>query len=167
MAFALRIERQFPLALTYRGPVAVLEFEFSFFFPRGADDLALLLDVALFSIDVLPIIQANYLRYTIESDEIPTPDRYRVKIMLAGEVERAAGTLSVPFSAVRAPQGVFAIPPLLVIVVAIGIALLFAVIIWRTYQVTRKPLGLVLVVGAIALGVGAAYYIAGPRRSNA
>jgi hypothetical protein len=171
MAFVLRREREFPLALTYQGPEAVLEFEFSFFFPFGADDLAFLLDGALFSIDVLPIIQANYLRYTIESDREPLPDRYRVRLMLAGEVEESQGQLGpfTPFAKVR-PQALFAIPPLLVIVTALGIALIFAVIAWRTYTlglfqgIFGKPKDAIpfLLLGAVGLGL----YLVFVRRRN-
>ena len=168
MAFVLQIEKPFDLALSYQGPVAVLEMEFSFFFPNGASDLAFLLDIALFSFDVLPVIQANYLTYTIESEAVPlAPDHYRVKIMLAGEVENSQGELGpfVPFSVTRRPQAVFAIPPLLVIVAALGLAAFLGVVIWRTYQLTGKALGLVLVLGAIALGLGLAFS-GGGRRSN-
>lgn len=181
MAFALRREREFPLGLSYRGPTAVLEFEFSFFFPGGADDLAFVLNAALFSIDVLPIIQANYLKYTIESDRDPFPDRYRVRITLAGEVEESSGVIGpFPSSQIRAPQAFFAIPPLLLIVVAVGIALLFAAIIWNTFNgglwgtffggggggggAKPDPVAAALVLGAVALGL---YFVFGRRRSSA
>ena len=177
MAFELRREREFELGLAYVGPTAVLQFEFSFFFPGGADDLAFLLDAALFSIDVLPIIQANYLRYTIESDREPFPDRYRVTITLAGEVEASSGTLGpfTPFAQAH-PQVVFAIPPLLVIIAAIGLALIFVVIAWNTFRGglwgtvfgdtpgKPDPVTLALVLGAIGVG---AYMIFGRRKGNA
>ena len=173
MAFVLRREREFPLALTYQGPEAWLEFEFNFFFPFGGDELAVLLEIALFSVDVLPVIQANYLRYTIESDQDPLPDRYRVRIMLAGEVEKSQGVLGPfpPLSQAR-PQALFAIPPLLVIVTAIGIILIFAVIAWRTYTVGLGPAifggeGLIpglLTLGAIGVGL---YLVFGRKRGNA
>ena len=137
MAFELRKEREFELGLTYVGPTAVLEFEFSFFFPNGADDLAFLLNAALFSIDVLPIVQTSYLRYTIESDKEPFPDRYRVKITLAGDVDAPAEGILGPFplfSQVQAPQAVFAIPALAAIIVALGIVLVLAVFAWKIYN---------------------------------
>lgn len=182
MAFELRKEREFELGLSYQGPTAVLEFEFSFFFPRGEDDLAVLLEIALFSVDVLPIIQANYLRYTIESDREPFPDRYRVKLTLAGEVEASSGTLGpfLPFSHTQGPQGSFAIPPLLVIITALGLVLLFAVIAWKTYKGglwglvfggggggddgLAAPWAVAVALGAVGLGL---YFIFGRGRRNA
>ena len=174
MAFELRKEREFELGLSYQGPTAVLEFEFNFFFPRGADDLALILDVALFSIDVLPEIQGNYLFYTIESDREPFPDRYRVRITLAGEVEESQGELGpfFPFSHARRPQAVFAIPPLLVIVGAVGLALFFTVIAWRTFKGglwggafggsgLPAPWSTAVALGAIGLGL---YFVFGRGR---
>ena len=179
MAFVLRREREFEFGLAYVGPTAVLQFEFSFFFPGGADDLAFLLDAALFSIDVLPIIQANYLHYTIESDREPFPDRYRVTITLAGEVEQSAGELGpfLPFSQTHRPQAVFAIPPLLVIITALGLALLFAAIAWKTFKGglwgglfgggddgLSPPYAVAVALGAVGLGL---YFIFGRGRRNA
>ena len=173
MAFELRREREFELGLVYSGPTAVLEFEFSFWFPNGADDLALILDAILFSIDVLPIIQANYLRYTIESDREPFPDRYRVILTLAGDVEEASGVIGPPFSQ-TSPQALFTIPGLLVIVAAVGLALFFAVIAWKTYKgglwgaVFGEPpptaVAAVVALGAIGLGL---YFVFGRRRADA
>ena len=153
MAFGLQIEKEFDLALTYDGPTAVLAFEFNFFFPGGASDLAFLLDIALFSVGVIPIIQANYLRYTIESDPVPFPDRYRVTIFLAGEVEESQGTLG-PFTpfAQAGPQAIFALPPLLLIVIAVGVAGLLGVIAYRTFTLGLGP---ALGIPTWAMGVGA------------
>lgn len=175
MAFVLQIERQFPLDRTYQGPEAWLEFEFSFFFPRGADDLALILDAALFSINVLPVIQLNYLRYTIESDNLPRqPDRYRVSVVLAGEVEASQGTIDPLFAQIQAPQAIFAPVTIIAIAIAVGIALVFASIAWRTFTVGLAPtiFGIgkgaivpgLLTLGAVGLGL---YFVFGRQRINA
>ena len=177
MGFVLRRDREFALALTHQGPVAVLELEFSFVFVSGLwgdaiDELEAYLRLALFSTQVLPMIQANYLGYTIESDTHPLIDRYRVSVMLAGEVERSQGVLG-PFPpfAQHAPQALFAIPPLIVIATALGIALVFAAIAWRTYTVGlggalfgKGPVGTIAMAGAVALGL---FLVLGGRRESA
>ena len=164
MGFVLQREQEFELALTYRGPVAVLEIEFSFVFISGLwsdsiDELETYLRGGMFSAQVLPIIQTNYLGYTIEADTRPRIDRYRVKIMLAGEVEKSQGELGPfrPFSQTEGPQALIALPPLLVLVAAFGIAGLFAAIAYRTYTVgLAGALGIppwAMGVGAVAIGV--------------
>jgi len=164
MAFALKRERQFDLALTHQGPVAVLEIEFSFVFVSGLwsdsiEELETYLNVGLYSAQVLPIIQTNYLGYSIEADTRPLIDRYRVKIMLAGEVEASRGELGpfLPFSLAQSPQGIIALPPLLVLVTAIGIAGLFGVIAYRTFTVgLAAALGIppwAIGLGAVAVGL--------------
>lgn len=163
MAFVLKRDSRFPLGLTYDGPVAVVEVEFNFVFISGIwsdsiDELEFYLNIGLFAADILPIIKTNYLRYTIEADTDPLIDRYRIRISLAGEIEESSGSLGpfLPFAQAR-PQAVIALPGVLTLVAAIGIAGLLGVIAYRTFTLGLGPaLGIppwAMGVGAIVIGL--------------
>ena len=163
MAFQLERDVSFDLAETWRGPVSVLEFSFSFVFPSGifggsaVDELENLVKFGLWSAKVTPGIRDNYLGYTIERDTTPRIDRYQVKVFLAGETDEAKGEIGPFFTggfAQREPHA-FMVPALLVIVIAIGIAGVFAVIAYRIYNLGEKKLiGLSRGIVAVVAGLG-------------
>lgn len=166
---------QFDRAVGYVGPVAVLEFEFSFIFPSGlvggsaVGELEFYLKIGMFSLSVVPTIQADYLAYSIEVDTAPRIDRYRVKVFVAGETERQSGSIGPLFRAnpARTPSVFIAAGTLLAIVFAVGLAGLFAVIAYKIYNAGIGPI-LALGLGAFAIaavaGVAIFFIIGGRRR---
>lgn len=90
--FAIRREKSYDLARTWRGETTVASFTFPFSFsPLPAiPTIAAFLDTAL----AIPPLRDNALSYTIESDTDPKLDRYRITVTLAGEPEReVSGTI--------------------------------------------------------------------------
>lgn len=145
MAFQTKRVVTFPLAETYRGPTAVIRFDFPFVFLPGIDPIAQLeaiVQAGLFSLSIIPEIRDNYLSYELAVDDKAgfTPDRYQVTVIVAGETEEASGTIG-PFFAQHqslrrgqvAAQAFIGIVPLLAIAVAIGILLIFAVIAYNIF----------------------------------
>ena len=181
MAFQTQRVVNFPLANTYRGPTAVVQFDFPFIFLPGIDpidQLNAIVQAGLFSLSIVPEIRNNYLAYELAVDDKAgfTPDQYQVKVIVAGETQEASGTIG-PFlarqpaawttgrplarvSARRDPlyaQAFIGPVLLLTIVVAIGILLVFAAIAYKIFNGSWGPgkvgWGLLLPIALVAGGV--------------
>ena len=193
MAFVVGKEVTFPLGETYRGPTAVVQFDFPFIFLPGIDpidQLNAIVQAGLFSLSIVPEIRDNYLGYKLAVDDRAglTPDRYQVTIFVAGETQEASGTIGPffdrqpaawitgrPLARVSArrdrlhAQAFIAVPLLAAVIVAIGILLVFAAIAYKIFNGSWGPgaLGWGLLL-PIALVAGGVYLImqAGRRRSR-
>lgn len=171
MSFKLERDVAFALAQTWDGPVSALEFSFSFIFPSGVfggsaiAELETYLKAALFSASIIPEIRGSYLGYTIERDTAPRIDRYRVKVFLAGETEESSGKVG-PFffgGLAQTVPHVFPALGLIAIVIAIGIAGIFAVIAYRIYNLGGAGI-IGLSLGIVAIGAGLGLLVLGARR---
>jgi hypothetical protein len=197
MAFQTQKVVVFALGESYRGPTAVVQFDFPFVFFPGIDpidQLNAIVQVGLFSLSIVPEIRNNYLSYELAVDDKPgfTPDQYQVTVIVAGETQEASGTIGPvlagqpmgwtagrPLARVSARRGrlyaqAFIGPVLLVAVaVAIGILLVFAAITYKIFNGSWGPgavgWGIIL---PIALVAGGVYLVAsgalgGRQRSRA
>ena len=180
MAFVVARVVTFSLGETYRGPTAVVQFDFPFVFLPGLDPIAQLdaiIQGALFTATIIPEITANYLGYQLAVDDRAgfTPDRYQVTVFVAGDTQEASGTIG-PFLA-RQPvawttgrplarvsarrdllsQAFIGVVPLLAIAVAVGIILVFATIAYKIFNGSWGPgavgWGLLLPIALVAGGV--------------
>ena len=186
MAFVVGREVTFPLGETYRGPTAVVQFNFPFIFLPGIppiDQLDAIVQVGLFSASIIPGIKDNYLGYELAVDDRGgfTPDRYQVTVFVAGETEAASGTIGPfpPFASQPAwtehrrlarvttqrgrvsPQAFIGPVLLLAVAVAIGILLVFAVISYKIFNGSWGPgavgWGILLPIALVAGGVYLVY----------
>ena len=182
MAFVVGKEVTFPLGETYRGPTAVVQFDFPFVFAPfidPIDQLNVIVQLGLFSLSIIPEVRDNYLGYKLAVDDKGgfTPDRYQVTVFVAGETEAASGTIGPfpPFASQPAwtehrrlakvttqrgrvsPHALIAIPPLVGIIVAIGILLVFVSIAYNIFTGRWGPAafgwGIVLPIALVAGGV--------------
>ena len=181
MAFQVQKVVTFALGETYRGPTAVIQFDFPFVFLPGIDpidQLNAIVQTALFSASIIPEITANYLRYELAVDDKAgfNPDQYQVTVIVAGETQEASGTIGPFFARQPAPwtaRGLLArvsarrdrvypqvfigVVPLLAIAVAVGIILVFATIAYKIFNGSWGPgavgWGLLLPVALVAGGV--------------
>ena len=181
MAFQVQKVVTFALGETYRGPTAVIQFDFPFVFLPGippVDQLNAIVQAGLFSASIIPELTANYLSYGLAVDDKGgfTPDQYQVTILVAGETQEASGTIGPffarqpvawsagrPLARVTARQGrvypqAFIGPILLIAVaVAIGILLVFAAISYKIFNGSWGPAkvgwGLLLPIALVAGGV--------------
>ena len=182
MAFVVGREVTFPLGETYRGPTAVVQFDFPFVFAPfidPIDQLNVIVQLGLFSLSIIPEVRDNYLGYKLAVDDKGgfISDRYQVTVFVAGETQDASGTIG-PFppfasqpawtehgrlarvSARRgaiAPQAFIGVVPLLAIAVAIGILLVFATIAYNIFTgrwgAAAVGWGLLLPIALVAGGV--------------
>lgn len=184
MAFVTQKVVIFPLGETYRGSTAIVQFDFPFVFLPGIDpidQLDAIVQAGLFSASIIPGIQDNYLSYELAVDDKAgfTPDQYQVTVFVAGETQEASGTIGPflarqpaawitgrPLARVSArrgrldPQAFIGVVPLLAIVVAIGILLVFATITYKIFNGDWGPAGIGWgIVLPIALVVGGVYLI--------
>lgn len=168
MSFRLERDKPTNFGRNYDGPVAVVEFEFSFVFLSGlfggsaVDELELLVQAGIFSASIAPVIRNNLLGYLIWRDTAPRIDRYRVQVQVAGEADEASGEIGPFFNRVpSAGPRAIAIPLMLALVVAVGIAGIFAVIAWRIFNLGGAAFSfLVLGLAGIA-AVGVLYVVSG------
>lgn len=168
MSFKLERTRPTDFGRDFKGPIAVIEFEFSFVFLSGifggsaVDELDFYVRAGIFSASIAPIIRNNLLGYFIWRDTAPRIDRYRVQIHVAGEAEEASGEIGPFFNRIQSagPRAI-AIPLMLALVIAVGIAGIFAVIAWRIFNLGGAAFSfLVLGLAGIA-AVGVLYVVSG------
>ena len=181
MAFQTQKVVTFPLGETYRGPTAVIQFDFPFVFLPGLDpidQLNAIVQAGLFSLSIVPLIQDNYLGYQLAVDDKGglRPDQYQVTVFVAGETQEQSGTIG-PFldqqpaawitrhalarvSARRDrlyPQAFIGPVLMLAIAVAIGILLVFATISYKIFNGSWGPgalgWGILLPIALVAGGV--------------
>ena len=187
MAFVVGREATFPLGETYRGPTAVVQFNFPFIFLPGIppiDQLDAIVQVGLFSASIIPGIKDNYLGYELAVDDRGgfTPDRYQVTVIVAGNTQEASGTIGPfppfarqpaawttgrPLGSVTArrdrlyAQAFIGPVLLLAVAVAIGILLVFAVISYKIFNGSWGPgavgWGVLLPIALVAGGVYLVY----------
>jgi hypothetical protein len=191
MAFQVQKVVTFTLGETYRGPTAVVQFDFPFVFLPGIDpidQLNAIVQVGLFSLSIVPEIRDNYLGYELAVDDKAgfTPDQYQVTVSVAGDTQEAAGTIG-PFLAKQPvawtsrsrlarvsarrnslyPQAFIGPVLLLAVAVAIGILLVFATIAFKIFNGSWGPgavgWGILL---PIALVVGGVYLVSRGARQR-
>lgn len=169
MAFVTQKVVTFTLGESYRGPQAVIQFDFPFVFADlpGTDaigQLDAIVRVGLFSASIIPGIKDNYLGYELAADTTPFIDRYQVTVHVAGDTQEQSGTIG-PFLAKRDmpyahhrmarplarvshrrvqvyPQAFIAAAMLIAVAVAIGILLVFATISYKILNGSWGPAAL-------------------------
>ncbi len=171
VSFVLERDKPTELGRNYNGPVAVVEFEFSFVFTSGLfggsaiAELEFYVQTGIFSLSIAPQVRNNILGYFIWRDTVPFIDRYRVQVHVAGEAENEGSGSIGPFfnrTQLGAMPEAIMIPVLLLLVVAVGIAGIFAVIAWRIFNLSDTTFSF-LVLGLGALLVGGVVYVVGGR----
>ena len=169
MAFQLKKEGEFELNRTWEGEKTRAEFEFSF------PNLPLISEVVLIqqAIKASSItIRDKYLRYTIEEDTAPRPNRFRVKVWLAGAPQREVqgtidGTKVSYQSGGQVGAAVGALPLLAVVAIGLVIAVIVGTVVFKILKETGL-LGVVTNPFVLLAGLGlvAGYLIFGRKKGE-